>query len=256
MKILLNGARGRMGRMVLEAASRRPDITIVGIVDRPDHPEAGTTIDTPFGPLLLHGSAGPDLPDADVAIDFSSPDATVAFASAMSDRAIPVLCGTTGLSEAHRARLRKLSERTAVLVAANTSLGVFCLNRLARLARELLGSSYDVEIVEIHHRHKKDAPSGTALALAEGLAGTGLDPIVRGREDSGPRRTGELGISAVRGGEVVGDHTILFLGDNDRIEITHRASNRILLADGAIDLARRLMGRRPGWYAVDDMFEP
>lgn len=255
MKILVNGARGRMGRMVIEAASRHPEVEIAGIVERPDHPEAGTTIDTPSGPLRLLGSPEGDLPEADAAIDFSMPDSTVAFASAMAERGIPVLCGTTGLSTAQRARLRELSARTAVLAAANTSLGVFCLNRLALLARELLGPSYDVEIVEVHHRHKKDAPSGTALALAQGLAATGLDPVVRGGEGSGPRREGELGISAVRGGEVVGDHTILFLGDNDRIEITHRASNRMLLAEGAIDLARRLAGRGPGWYAVEDLFE-
>jgi len=189
-----------------------------------------------------------------VGIDFSSPDGAVEFTRVMAGRGVPVVSGTTGLSDSHRAALADASKGAAVLWAPNMSVGVYCLHELAALAQRMLGAAYDAEIVEVHHRHKRDAPSGTALSLGRRLAEVGLE-VVTGRDgDVGPRAPGELGILAVRGGEVVGEHTVMFLGDADRIEITHRASSRMVFAQGAVTLARRLVGRPAGLYRVSDLF--
>ncbi len=254
MKIAINGARGRMGRMVLEAASVEPDVDVVALLESAGHPEAGRPIPGPLGPLVVHTDpAAAD--EADVGIDFSHPQGAVPFARALAQRGIPVLIGTTGLSAADMAALEQAATNAPILVASNTSVGVHCLNQLSRLARAMLGPSYDVEIVEIHHRHKRDAPSGTAMTLAESVSDGSLT-VVTGREGQcGPRASTELGVLAVRGGEVIGEHTIYFLGDHDRIEITHRAESRLALAQGAIALARRLLGRAPGLLKVADLFK-
>lgn len=249
MKIVLNGAMGRMGRLVIEAAGRVHD-DVVALFERPDHPDIGREIETPFGRRKL--AAGFDLANvaADVAIDFSCPDAAVAFASAVTGRGIPVLCGTTGLSEAQMTSLRSFSKRAAVLCTPNTSIGIYCLHELSALARAILGPDYDVEIMEVHHRHKRDAPSGTALSLAERLSGI----VKTGREGQcGPREASEIGVMAIRGGEVVGDHTVFFLGPYDRLELTHRVMSRQVFAEGALALARRLAKKQAGWYRLQDL---
>lgn len=253
MKIAINGARGRMGRMVLEAAAGETGVEVGALLETAGHPETGHEIPSPWGPLVLHTDpAAAD--EVDVGIDFSHPSGAVPFARALALRGIPVVVGTTGLSAADMDALREAAAGAPILVASNTSVGVHCLHELSRMARAMLGPRYDVEIVEIHHRHKRDAPSGTAMTLAEGLSDGSLN-VVTGREGQcGPRGPAELGVLAVRGGEVIGDHTIHFLGDHDRIEITHRASSRLALAQGAIHLARRLVGRAPGMVRVADLF--
>ncbi len=255
MRIALNGALGRMGRRVQEAAAEAGD-EVVALVERPDHPQAGRMVQTPWGEREVLADAG-QVPDGvDVAVDFSAPDAAAAFVEALAGRGVPVVSGTTGLSEAHLERLRAAAALAPVLWTSNTSLGVFCLHEVCALARRILGPAYDVEVVEIHHRHKRDAPSGTALSLVRRLTeGTG-ERLVAGRQgDVGPRSDREVGVLAVRGGEVVGEHTVLFLGRHDRLEVTHRAASRRLFAEGALALARHLVGRAPGLYGVRDVFQ-
>jgi 4-hydroxy-tetrahydrodipicolinate reductase len=265
MRIVLNGALGRMGRMVTEAAAAAGD-EVVALLDNPGHPEAGRDVVTPWGPRPLLSDPTAITAAADVGIDFSAPAATVAFVAAMASKGVPVLCGTTGLSDAQIEELKAASREAPVLLAANTSIGVFALHEVAALARSILGPAYDVEIVEVHHRHKRDAPSGTALSLARRLGGEtdagrrGLEAppyrVRAGRDgDCGPRPADEIGVLAVRGGEVVGDHTVHFLGPHDRLELTHRVMSRSALAEGALALARRLSGKAPGWYRrPDDLF--
>lgn len=258
MRLVVNGARGRMGRMVLEAASTADDVQVVAIVEAPGHPEADTRVATPWGPMALRTSSDGLTNAVDAAIDFSMPQGAVGFIQAMARQGIPVVSGTTGLSPADLKAVAEAAEHAPVLWAANTSIGVFALHELAALARRLLGPSYDVEVVEVHHRHKRDAPSGTALSLAHRLAAEapGLRQVTGREGECGPRKDEELGVLAVRGGEVVGDHTILFLGDHDRIEITHRAASRNAFAQGALMLAQRLIGRPPGLYAIADLLAP
>jgi 4-hydroxy-tetrahydrodipicolinate reductase len=258
VRLVVNGARGRMGRMVLEAASTAQDVRVVAIVEAPGHPEADTRVATPWGPMVLRTSCAGLAGEVDAAIDFSIPQGAVAFIQAMAAQGIPVVSGTTGLSSADLKAVAAAAEHAPVLWAANTSIGVFALHELAAMARRLLGPSYDIEVVEVHHRHKRDAPSGTALSLARRL----VEDVPRlrqvtGREgECGPRKDNELGVLAVRGGEVVGDHTVHFLGDHDRIEITHRAASRNAFAQGALMLAQRLIGRPAGMVAIADLLAP
>jgi 4-hydroxy-tetrahydrodipicolinate reductase len=253
MKLVVNGALGRMGRMVVEAAAARPGATVVALLERPDHPHAGRPVPTPWGDLpLLADPAAAAASGADVGIDFSAPEASVAFARALAARGVGVVCGTTGMTGPHLDALRESAARVPVVWSPNTSLGVWCLHELAALALATLGPGYDVEIVEAHHRHKRDAPSGTALSLARRIADESA--IVAGRQgEVGPRPAGEVGVHAVRGGEVAGDHTVMFLGDHERIEITHRASSRMLFAEGAVALAERLAGLPAGWFTVTEL---
>lgn len=253
MKIAINGALGRMGRMVLEVAASQPDLEVAALVDAPG--KAGEAIPTPWGPLAVLG-APEDVGDVDVGIDFSVPEATVAFVRSLAGRGIPVVAGTTGLTPEQLDLLRKAASAAPVVSAPNTSLGVYCLHELAAMAQAILGPSYDVEILEVHHRHKRDAPSGTALSVASRLAGAGLTPVLARQGETGPRQPGEMGVMALRGGEVVGEHTVYFLGDHDRIEITHRATSRAVLAQGAIGLARRLVRQSPGFYGPAELLRP
>ena len=255
MRIVINGARGRMGRMVVEAAAGCPDVEVAGLLERPGHPDAGWQVGTAAGPMAVATDPASVTGPVDVGIDFSTPDSAVAFARAMAARGAAVLCGTTGLGEQHLAALEEVGRDVAVLWTPNTSIGVHCLHELAARATAMLGSGYDVEVVELHHRHKRDAPSGTALSLARRVseAAGGGEVVVSRDGQCGPRPQGEIGVLAIRGGEVVGEHTVLFLGDHDRIEITHRASSREALANGAIALARRLVGRHPGMCRVGEV---
>jgi 4-hydroxy-tetrahydrodipicolinate reductase len=190
-----------------------------------------------------------------VVIDFSSAPAIDALCRAVKRARVPLVSGTTGIGEAGQTALNDAAQTVPVLWAPNMSLGVEVLARLARLAVEALGDDYDIEIVETHHRHKVDAPSGTALRLAEAVrqARPDLAPSRVRDATSGARRKNELGIVAVRGGDVIGDHTVHLLGPSERIELTHRATERDLFARGALRAARWLAGQRPGRYALGDL---
>lgn len=258
------GATGRMGRALIEAILDAPDLELAAALTRADDPllgaDAGSFVgrdplEVKFGVDVVAGVAA-----SDVVIDFSRPAATLAVVEAcrMVGRAIVV--GTTGFDSVQATRLDVAARSIALCQAANFSVGVnVCLGLLA-LATPALGPDYDVEIVEAHHRHKVDAPSGTALALGRAVAAaanTSLeDAAIYGRHgNTGERPRGKIGFSAVRGGDVVGDHTVMFLGDGERVEISHRASSRTTFAGGALRAARWLSGRPAGRYDMRDVLE-
>ncbi len=254
MNFALNGALGRMGQMITGILQESGEHRITALVERPGHPGIGS--------LIQSGSAekgheivvidDPDkIPDdTDIGLDFSFPGGGQKFAAAMIKRGAALLTGTTGLGSTDVVALSEAASSIPVLVTTNTSLGVFCLTEISMMARTILGDEYDVEILEMHHRHKVDAPSGTAISLANALGTTGLD-VNLNRQAA--RKDNEIGVASLRGGEVTGTHTVYFLGKNDQIEITHRATSRQVLAEGAIRLGVALVTKGPGLYDVSDL---
>lgn len=253
MIFAINGARGRMGRMLNEVLSD-PSVAsmhqVGGLVERTGHPDAGGIIRIGAADLVVVDDPEALPRDIDVGLDFSAAGSGLAFARAMARRHAALLVGVTGLPAEDLVALREIAKKIPVLVAANTALGVLCLSELAATARRMLGNNYDVEVFEMHHRHKKDAPSGTAFTLARRLESTGLHAEA---ERKGQRQDGEIGISAARGGEVVGVHTIYFLGPNDQLELTHRANSRKAFAEGAVKMAALLRAKAPGYYEINDL---
>jgi 4-hydroxy-tetrahydrodipicolinate reductase len=261
--IVLFGAGGRMGRMILELAAAEPGrYRIAGAIERSDHPLCGrplraVTAQAPADAVLA--AQPPDaVPPGTVAIHFMLPAATLAHLEWSRRGGVATLIGTTGFTEEQRAEIVRAGERIPVLLTPNTSRGVNVLFWLARQAVRLLGPEYDVEIVELHHHHKKDAPSGTARRLAEVVLeerrGDWLRDVRHGRMgDVGARPAGEVGMHALRGGDVVGEHTLILAGPHERIELTHRAQSRELFAQGALCAARWLSGRAAGFYTMNDM---
>lgn len=260
MKLAIAGSSGRMGRMTIEAALAAPDMQIVAALDRADSPELGRDCAEFLGKRLgVPIVAGLDaIRQADVLIDFTRPEATLAHLQLCCEHGIRAVIGTTGFDAAGKAALAAAAESTALVVAPNMSVGMQAMLRLVELGAQLLAQGYDLEIVEMHHRDKVDAPSGTALQLGEVAArarGQSLDACaVFGRHGhSGPRPEGSIGFAAIRGGDVIGDHTVLFAGAGERIEITHRSSSRQAYALGALRAARFLMGRARGLYDMRDV---
>ncbi len=257
-RIVVAGASGRMGQSLAKLAVEDAEVDLVGGIVREARTGRGvvgyTRVATPEG-------AGPLLEDADLVLDFSAPGLLTRLLDAQEKvlEGGALVVGTTGLDAALQRRLEALARRSAVLVAANFSVGVNLLLALAEEAARLLPADrFDVEIVETHHRHKVDAPSGTALALGGAVArgrGTRLEDLRRdGRSgQTGGRPAGEIGFHAVRGGTVPGDHRVLFLGGRERIELAHSAADRELFAEGALLAARWIAGREPGWYTMRDV---
>lgn len=246
MKLAILGGAGRMGQMLLGCAQEL-GLEVVATTERPDSPFIGQAT----GNGLSYQADWPET--ADTVIDFTFHTCVTAnLENAVRCRQAYVL-GTTGLTEAERAAVDAAAQKIPLCFAPNFSLGVNLLLELVRRAASVLDESYDAEIVEMHHRHKKDAPSGTALGLAQALAegrGVSLEDVAcYGRHGIvGERPTGEIGIHALRGGSVVGDHTVLFAADEERVEITHKASSRAAFAKGALKAAQWLQGRAPGCY--------
>jgi len=263
LPILVYGAAGRMGRMIVALAAAEPAIyRLAGAIERADHPDLGQPMArlVPGAPadLALSAAIPADAPAGAVAIDFSLPEGTLAHLADCRRRGHALVIGTTGFSDAQRETIRAAGAEIAVLLTPNTSLGVNVLFWLARHAARLLGPEYEIEIVEMHHHHKKDAPSGTARRLAEVVAetrGASYDDAVRhGRAGLvGERPAGEIGMHALRGGDVIGDHTMILAGPHERLELTHRAQTRELFAAGALRAARWLGGRAAGFYSMDDL---
>jgi len=244
-----------MGRRVIELCAGRTDMQVHAAIDHPDSPLIGQVL---ADGVVVTSNIEAGLAGCDAYIDFTTPDATAAAARAARQTGAPAVVGTTGLDRAAEAELERLAERAPVLVAANFSLGVNLLLALAETAARALGPDFDFEVVEMHHRHKRDAPSGTALALARALAvGRGQeldDALCTSRSgEVGERRPGEIGVFALRGGETIGEHTAYLVGESERIEISHRAHSRDLFAAGALRAAAWLTGRRPGRYAMRDV---
>ena len=259
MKLAIAGASGRMGRMLIEAALAQPDATITAALDRADSPTAGRDCAEFLGrstgvPVVSDLSS---LREADVLIDFTRPEATLAHVRACAAAGVNMVIGTTGFDDAGKQAISAAAKKIAIVFAPNMGVGVNAMLKLLDQAARILNEGYDVEIIETHHKHKVDAPSGTALKMGEVIAaarGDKLDDVaVYAREgDVGERKAGAIGFSSIRGGDVIGDHTVLFAGVGERIEITHKASNRMTYALGSMRAARFLTGRRTGLY---DMFD-
>lgn len=254
-----------MGRRIMALAEAGKDARVVGAVEIAGSHLVGKDAGELAGTALLgvtvvseFASATASAERGAVAIDFTAPEAAVEHARHAAATGTPIVIGTTGLTREQRAELEVLALRTPLLLSANMSVGVNVLLGLVGQAARLLGPAFDIEIVEVHHNRKKDAPSGTALALAEAAAaGAGLDPaeaFTLARQGiCGERRPGEIGIVALRGGDNVGEHTVMMLGTGERVELSHRASSRDCLAAGAVRAGAWLFGKGPGLYSMKDV---
>ncbi len=254
------GVTGRMGRSLVQALSAAPQLRLVGAVASPGSAALGSRVPgaDPDSGVRITADAQAALGGAAVAIDFSLPQAVAAHAEACADAGVALLVGATGLTAEDLRRLQACTQRIAVMLAPNTSVGVNVMMDLVARAARALDTGFDVEIHEAHHRMKRDAPSGTALALGAAVAaarGTTLeDAGVYAREGAtGPRPPAAIGFSVVRAGDIVGEHTVLFAGEGERIEITHRAGDRMGFARGAVRAALWLAGRAPGLYRMSDV---
>ena len=239
LRVIVSGRGGRMSGQVIGIIDTTPETELVQIVGKTDSLERLRT-------------------DSDVLIDFTAPEATVAYAGWCVEHKIPMVTGTTGLGDKERAVLAEAAKVVPIVDAPNMSIGVNVLCDLLARAIRSLGPEYHVEIMDIHHRHKKDAPSGTALRLANVVTetrGQTLDDVVtHGREGKSPGRTDdELGIHALRGGDVVGDHTVFLFGPGERLEFTHRGLDRAIFARGAVRAARWVVHQPPGLYSMADV---
>ena len=249
VRIALLGAAGRMGQAVLEAAPSHPDIKVTAALVRSDSGRLGQET---HGLRYSHDIKAA-LAGADVLLDFSLLASTLLALHACLAAAKPLVTGVTGLDAAAKARLQEAGKRIPVLAAPNMSYGVALLTRLVQQAAAVLGEDFDVEIAEAHHRHKKDAPSGTALALAEAVSGARGVPAPTAEEArSGLRRPGSIGFAVQRGGDIVGEHSVLFAGAGERLELTHRAQSRATFAHGALRAACWIAGKPAGSYSLAD----
>lgn len=256
------GCGGRMGRMLVETVAARPDCRVAAGSERPGSPAIGQDVGRLAG-LEPLGVAVTDDPGAlfaaaDAVLDFSAPAVSVANAAAAAAAGKIHVIGTTGLGPEQQAAIAAAAERAAIVQAPNMSLGVNLLLALVRQAASRLGPDWDIEVLEMHHRHKVDAPSGTALGLGRAAAagrGVALDAVARRSRDGlvGARPAGEIGFATLRGGDVVGDHLVIFAAEGERIELGHRAGNRAIFARGALHAALWARGRPPGLYGMADV---
>lgn len=253
--VMVVGAEGRMGLEVRAALEQEPALRLAGALERPEHERVGETL--PEG-VLLEGDAKRALEGCAVAIDFSVPASTLANLRAAADAGVAYVTGTTGFDEAGKAELARAAERIPVLHAPNFSVSVNVLGHLAREAARLLGDGYDAELFELHHGQKRDAPSGTALFLAEAVA-DGQDKkladhvVLERAGETGARPEGAIGIQTLRGGDNPGEHTIYFIGGGERVELSHRAATRAHFARGAVRAAAWIVGRDPGLYRIEQV---
>ena len=257
LRIAMQGASGRMGARILAMIADDPTLVTAAALDRPGHPRLGDDAGEVLGLGRLDVPLETDLTrEVDVVIDFSTPAATLAIVRTCVDRSIPLVVGTTGFEPDQRRELDAAAERIPLLVASNFSKAVNLLFRLVGLAAKALGDEADIEVVERHHRFKKDAPSGTALTLAEIAAeAIGSQRFTRGRSGLvGERPRGEIGLHSLRTGDNPGEHTVVFGLMGECLELSHRALNRDGFARGAIEAAKFLKGRPAGRYAMDDLF--
>jgi 4-hydroxy-tetrahydrodipicolinate reductase len=253
----LIGATGRMGMAIVRASVACEGLEIVAAVASAGSKSAGLDVGEVAGEKALGvhvlGELPPDLAKAQVAIDFSRPELSLRALNVCRAARVPIVIGTTGHGAEFEARVAGAARDIAVLVAPNTSIGVAVAQELVRIAARALPPEFEIEIVEAHHKHKLDAPSGTALALAESAAqARGLDPrdIHTGRSGQGARRPGEIGVASVRAGDIVGTHTVLFAGTGERLTVGHEATDRSIFAFGAIRAATWLATQKPGRYTM------
>jgi 4-hydroxy-tetrahydrodipicolinate reductase len=260
--LVVCGAAGRMGRLLVALAREDAALSVAGAIEAPGHPAVGRDAGEFAGGGPLGVRIGDDLDDVctrdRVVLDFTTPEATLAHVRVAAERGAGLVVGTTGFDAEQERTLRALAARTRTVLAANMSVGVTVLTELVASAARLLDATFESEIVEIHHHGKKDAPSGTALALGRAIAAArGQDfqrTAVLAREGLvGARRADEIGIVGLRAGDAVGDHTVVFGGLGERIELTHRAQSRECLARGALRAARWVATRPPGVHSMRDV---
>jgi len=256
--IAITGAAGRMGSRLIALAKQDGNFQILGAIEKPDHPDQAKDI----GEIAGVGAIGLPItfdlrPKPDVLIDFTSPSSMRHWLKTCSDREIAMVIGTTGLQEADHAAIDRAAERIPILQAPNMSLGVNVLFRIAAQVATMLGSDYDIEIVEAHHRFKKDAPSGTAMGLADAIlkaTGKSRDALLYDRHgEDVPRKPGQIGMHALRMGDEVGRHTVSFAALGERLELTHVATNRDTFVHGALRAAKWIADRKPGRYGMADV---
>ncbi len=261
VKVAVAGASGRMGRMLTEAALADEGIALVAAFDREDAPfvgrDAGELIGVASG-VTIGSDARAAIAAADCVIDFTRPEGTLAHLALARELGRAMVIGTTGFSNEQKAQIAAAAEHIPVVFAPNMAVGVNAVFRLLEVAARILDEGYDVEVIEAHHRYKVDAPSGTALRMGEVVAhalGRNLDECaVYGREGvTGERDANTIGFATIRGGDVVGDHTVLFAGLGERIEITHKSGSRMPYATGAMRAARFLAARRAGLFDMQDV---
>ena len=261
MKIAIAGASGRMGRMLIETVLNDSGVTLSGALDRAGSAQLGQDAGAFLGKqtgVLLTDDIEQVFAQSDYLIDFTRPEGTLVHLAAAQRHNVKMVIGTTGFEADQKAQLRAAAEKIGIVFAANMSVGVNVTLKLLEFAARHFATGYDIEIIEAHHRHKVDAPSGTALAMGEVIAGAlgrNLDDCaVYGREGiTGERDPSTIGFAAIRGGDIVGDHTVLFAGIGERVEITHKSASRLSYAQGALRAVRFLEGHATGLYDMQDV---
>ena len=261
LHIAVAGASGRMGRMLVQAVLDDPDLRLSGALDVPGSAQLGHDAGAMLGRssgIAITADVQQGLAGADVLIDFTRPEGTLLHLAACRAAGVRAVIGTTGFTPEQRPQLTAQAEHIGVVFAPNMSVGINVMLGLLQAAGRALGDDYDAEVIEAHHRHKVDAPSGTALTLGEAVArGRGIALEGRGvftREGhTGERRRGDIGFATIRGGDIVGEHTVLFAGTGERIEITHKSTSRANYADGSLRAARFVATRGPGLYSMADV---
>lgn len=261
VSIAIAGASGRMGRMLAEAVLASDDCQIAAAFDMPGSPAVGRDVGEPFGKLTgvtVADDAAKVLRSGQILIDFTRPEGSLRHLELAAKVGVKMVIGTTGFDDAGKAAIKAAGAKTAIVFAPNMSVGVNATFKLLELAARMLADGYDIEVIETHHRHKVDAPSGTALKMGEVIAkalGRDLDRdgVFSRHGHTGARSDREIGFSAIRGGDVIGDHTVLFAGMGERLEITHRSSNRNAYAQGSLHACRFLASRQLGLFDMQDV---
>ena len=261
LRIAIAGASGRMGRMLIEAVNNAPDATLAGALDVPGSPALGADASAFLGVnsgVAITADLHAGLKDAHYLIDFTRPEGTLAHLQVCRELGVKMIIGTTGFTEAQKAEITDAARDIAIMMSPNMAVGVNVVFKLLAQAAKALKEGYDIEIIEAHHRHKVDAPSGTALKMGEVVAeavGRNLQECaVYGREGvTGERDPSTIGFATIRGGDVVGDHTVLFAGIGERIEITHKSSSRATYVQGSLRAVRFLSHQPHGLFDMDDV---
>ena len=261
LKIAIAGSSGRMGRMLIEAVANANDCQLAGALDVPGSPALGQDASAFLGRqsgVAITADLRTALAGAQVLIDFTRPEGTMAHLAACRELGVAAVIGTTGFSDAQKAEIAEHARHIGIMMAPNMSVGVNVVLKLLDMAARALNQGYDIEVIEAHHRHKVDAPSGTALKMGEVVANAlGRDLktcAVYGREGiTGERDPSTIGFATVRGGDIIGDHTVLFAGTGERIEITHKSSSRATYAQGSLRAARFLASSGAGLFDMNDV---
>ena len=263
IKIVIAGVSGRMGHALLEGVLADVDLQLHGALDRADSPQIGQDAGVQLGKnsgVIITGDVTEALKGADVLVDFTRPEASLLYLEACKHAGVKHVIGTTGFTVEQKAKITAAAKEIAIVFAPNMSVGVTLLINLVEQAAKVLNDGYDIEVVEMHHRHKVDAPSGTALRLGEaaalGLRQNLSDCAIYAREGvTGEREAGKIGFATLRGGDVVGDHTVIFAGIGERVEITHKASSRATFALGALRAAKFLAAKDPSNVKDKGLFD-